>query len=140
MKPYNPKYPLNGIVVAVACSGNPEFYQYRGVDLFMTEQLFAIKLGEATKDIASYLAVVHALGYCVKWKMMNLKIYTDSDTVLSWIENSKVDISLPKTLKNEYAVKLLTKAEAFLIKYGRYVPIEKWDASIWGKNPAGFKV
>ncbi len=133
------KYPLNGIVVSGISYDDKGLALYKGVDLYTNEVLFLNKIGHASTEKAKYLAIVHALGYCVKWKMGNLMIYTDSHIAISWVEEGKANISdLRKTKETLLVFSLFKKAEEFLAKYKNYVPVKYWNENLWGDNPAKF--
>lgn len=128
--------PNNGIIVNSYCPDNPGAAHYVGADMYSFKQLFLHRLDYTTKDMADYLAVVHALGYCVKLKMGNLSIYSSNQAAITWVGEG--GINNIANIKNQHLRKMIQNAEIFLKKYKNFVPIELWDASIWGKNPIKF--
>ena len=90
-----------GLVVCVdgACQGNPGKIEYRGVNMDTKEVLFQFGSDNSqegdhigTNNIAEFLAVCHAVGYC-KRITQNYTVYTDSKTAISWFSRKKCNSS-----------------------------------------------
>jgi len=140
--------PTKGWVVDGATEGNPGMSEYRCIDLLTSEEIFHQKIGVATNNITEFLAVVHALAEADRRKI-NIQIYTDSVTALSWVKNKKCNSSLKKGRYTEMAINLQNRAEKYLsgikldlseadvIKYNG-IEILKWFTQSWGEIPADF--
>ena len=145
------KAPTKGIVVDGSTRGNPGPSQYRGIDLETGTILFNIDIGIATNNITEFLALCHAILYCVN-SNISTDIYSDSQTGLSWIKYRKVNSSLPISPKTEKARDFVKRAETKLkdleIKFdgidlvvNNSINVCKWYSSEYGEIPAdyGFK-
>ncbi len=124
--------PTKGIAVDGGCSGNPGQAYYRGVDIETGKELFKYDIGEATNNIAEFLAVCNAIHYRNTLKE-DLIIYTDSQTALAWIKNKRANSSYT----NDYIEPRIKKAEEFLRK-NKPNNIQKWQTKTWGEIPADF--
>lgn len=124
--------PIKGIAVDGGCSGNPGQAYYRAVDIETGEELFKYDIGEATNNIAEFLAVCNAI-YYRNLQKEDLTIYTDSQTALAWIKNKRANSSYT----NQYIEPRIKKAEQFL-KENKITNIEKWNTKLWGEIPADF--
>ncbi len=120
--------PSKGISVDGGCSGNPGQAYYRVVDIETGKELFNIKIGVATNNIAEFLGLCHALH-----AYPNDIIYTDSVTAMAWVRNKKA-----KSTFNDLGIKIrLTLAEKWLNTI-KETKIEKWNTKEWGEIPADF--
>ena len=124
--------PKEGIAVDGGCSGNPGQAYYRGVDIATGKELFRYNIGEATNNIAEFLALCNAIHYRNKTNS-DLTIYSDSVTAISWVKNKKANSSYT----NKYISPKIEKAEMFL-KENDFSKIEKWKTKEWGEIPADF--
>lgn len=124
--------PTEGIAVDGGCSGNPGQAYYRGVDIATGEELFSYRIGEATNNIAEFLAVCNALHYR-RIKKLTTHIYTDSRTAIAWVRNKKCNSSYT----NPFIEERIEKAEEFL-KGFKDLTIKKWETHLWGEIPADF--
>lgn len=124
--------PTKGISVDGGCSGNPGNAYYRAVDIETGEELFNVNIGIATNNIAEFLGACHALYYRNN-KNLDLPIYSDSKTAITWIKNKKANTSYSESSINDK----LRKAENFL-KGLKDVKILKWETSLYGEIPADF--
>ena len=124
--------PTKGISVDGGCSGNPGQAYYRGVDIETGKELFKYDIGEATNNIAEFLAICNAIHYR-NTVNSNLPIYSDSVTAISWVRNKKSNSSYT----NQYIEPRIKKAEEFL-KNNKFENIEKWITKSWGEIPADF--
>lgn len=124
--------PTKGISVDGGCSGNPGQAYYRAVDIETEKELFKYDIGEATNNIAEFLAICNAIHYRNTMKI-NLPIYSDSQTALAWIKNKKAN----STYTNGYIESRIKKAEEFL-RNNKVENIEKWLTKSWWEIPADF--
>ena len=84
------KKPTKGIAVDGSTRGNPGPSEYRAVDLETGAILFSQKIGVATNNIAEFIALGHAILYCLQ-NDIRTTIYSDSQTALSWLKNKRVN-------------------------------------------------
>jgi ribonuclease HI len=124
--------PIKGISVDGGCSGNPGQAYYRAVDIETGKDLFKYNIGEATNNIAEFLALCNAIHYRNQTNSM-LTIYSDSVTAISWVRNKKANSSYT----NNFIAPRIKKAELFL-KDNKFENIEKWKTKEWGEIPADF--
>lgn len=124
--------PKEGISVDGGCSGNHGQTYYRAVDIATGKELFRYNIGEATNNIAEFLALCNAIHYRNTINS-NLIIYSDSITAISWVKNKKANSSY----NNDYIAPRIKKAEEFL-KDNKFENIEKWLTKSWGEIPADF--
>lgn len=122
--------PTKGICVDGSTSGNPGPSEYRGLDLETGEILFEEQIGNATNNIAEFLALCHAIHYCKK-KNISPVIYSDSVTALAWVRNRQHRT----TFKGEITERL-NKACRFLM--GTNIIPTKWKTKEWGEIPADY--
>lgn len=127
------------IYVDGSCLGNPGPIEYRGVDE-NGKELFRFAFPYGTNNIAEFLAIVHALGYCKK-NGLDSAIYSDSKTGRAWVRdqrcNSEIkphkDPNITKQLKF-----LIEKAETFLRTERPYNAVLLYNTKELGENPADF--
>jgi len=141
--------PKKGIVVDGSTRGNPGPSEYRALDLETGEILFHKKIGIATNNITEFLALSHALLYCLD-KNIQTEIFTDSQTALSWIKNKSVNSKLPISEKtkiaNDYLKRILVKLKNLTFSFNGIdlscndVIISKWYTSEYGEIPADFGI
>ena len=128
---------LDSLAVDAACSGNPGVMEYQGVYVANRQQLFHYKAPVGTNNIGEFLAIVHGLAY-LKQHHMNLPIYTDSRTALSWIRRKECRTKLPLTPDTVALWNIIRRAEAWLNNNTYTTEIRKWDTDHWGEIPADF--
>jgi ribonuclease HI len=125
--------PTKGIAVDGGCSKNPGQAYYRAVDIATEKELFRYDIGEATNNIAEFLAVCNAIHYR-NITNSNLAIYSDSITAIAWVKNKKANSSYT----NNYIAPRIKKAEEFLKTLDNVPKIQKWLTKEWGEIPADF--
>ena len=127
--------PSFGIAVDGSSRGGGKDCAYRGISLYENKELFNVKIGEATNNIAEFLGIVHSFGLMIK-KDTYVDVYTDSNTAISWIKNRRTHSSKKH--------RLIDRAEKFLRgipkdRYDKLVKgLYKWDTETWGEIPADF--
>ena len=127
-----------GIAVDAACSGNPGRMEYRGVSTSTGNELFHQGVFEdSTNNIGEFLAIVHGLAY-LKEHHLDLPLYSDSISAISWVRGKKCKTKLPQTPKNAKSFELIARAEQWLKTNDFSTPIIKWDTEHWGEIPADF--
>ena len=100
----------NSLSVDAACSGNPGDMEYRGVLVETGEEIFKVgPLKMGTNNIGEFLALVHGLAL-LKQKNINIPIYTDSVTAMSWIRQKKCKSKLLPTNENQVIFDLIARA------------------------------
>lgn len=92
---------------------------------------------DGTNNIAEFLGLVHALAYC-KTQNIDLPIYSDSRTAISWVKAKVRRTKQPKTEKNKELFELLDRATSWLQKNKYSNKILKWETTAWWENPADF--
>ena len=128
----------DSICVDAACSGNPGVMEYRCVETSTKKEIFASpKYEDATNNIGEFLGLVHALALCKK-KNVDIVIYTDSKTAISWVKNKKVKTSLAPTSKNKVVFDLIDRAIYWLKSNDFNNQIIKWETEKWGEIPADY--
>ena len=128
---------LNSLAVDAACSGNPGVMEYQGVYVANRQQLFHYKAPVGTNNIGEFLGIVHGLAY-LKQHHMDLILYTDSKTALSWVRHKECRTKLPLTPQTADIWNLIRRAEAWLQNNTYTTEIRKWDTDHWGEIPADF--
>lgn len=128
---------LNSLSVDAACSGNPGVMEYQGVHVITKEVWFHQKFELGTNNIGEFLAIVHGLAELNRRKI-NLPVYTDSMTALSWIKKKKCGTKLPENEKTKALFELIKRAEYWLSTNQWKQPLLKWDTEAWGEIPADF--
>jgi ribonuclease HI len=128
---------LNSIAVDGACDnkGNAE---YQGVYTDTKTLLFhqgPFKGG--SNNLMEFLALVHALAYCKQHKL-DLPIYSDSRTAISWVKKKKINTTIRPNKDNKYIFELVNRAIKWLKSNSYKNSILKWETKAWGEIPADF--
>ena len=141
------KAPNTGIVVDGSTRGNPGPSEYRALDLETGQILFHKKIGVATNNITEYIALAHALLYCIDNKLKTT-IYSDSQTALAWLKKGEVNSKSPVNERTKTAIDYLGRINFKLstidIKFDGLdlicgeILITKWYTSEYGEIPADF--
>lgn len=135
---YNSKPIPNALTVDAACSGNPGIMEYRGVVLGTREEIFRVgPFFDSSNNIGEFLAIVHGLAFC-KQNNLNIPIYSDSMTGISWVKKRTCKTLIKKTDRNSNLFDLVKRAENWLKENSYSNHIYKWDTSSWGEIPADF--
>ncbi len=133
-----PKRPTKGLCSDCGSVNgkNPGIFKYRIVDIETKGVIFEkIISGNCTNNLAELLGAVHTIGYN-KANNLNLPVYTDSQTALSWIRKKNIKtkhIVTDNELQNELDValkyiKTLSKAEHPIL----------WQTVTWGQIDADY--
>lgn len=126
------------IAVDGACSGKTGLAEYQGVYVKTGERLFHQgPFPNGTNNLMEFLAIVHALAYC-KQKNINMPIYTDSKTAMSWIKKKKANTTHGRDAGNKQIFDLVDRAELWLQTNAVSLPLLKWETDQWGEIPADF--
>lgn len=126
------------LTVDAACSGNPGIMEYRGVMLGTRQEVFRVgPFPDSSNNIGEFLAIVHGLAFC-KQNNINLPIYSDSLTAISWVKKKVCKTLIKKTDRNVKLFELVQRAENWLNQNNYTNQIYKWDTSAWGEIPADF--
>ncbi|MEE9371843.1 MAG: ribonuclease H family protein [Saprospiraceae bacterium] len=129
----------DSLSIDAACSGNPGIMEYRGVWTTGGVEVFKIgPLNNSTNNIGEFLALVHGLAYLQKINKINLPIYSDSRTAMSWVRKKKVKTILPRKQNNKDSFALVDRALIWLSENTYKNPILKWETKKWGEIPADF--
>lgn len=127
----------NAIAVDAACSGNPGPMEYQGIDLRTGQRIFHYGPVHGTNNIGEFLAIVHALAL-LDQKGLQMTVYSDSKTALTWVRNRQVKTTLARTPQTEPLFQLLERAERWLKTHTWKCPLLKWETEKWGEVPADF--
>jgi ribonuclease HI len=127
----------NSLSVDAACSGNPGAMEYRGVYVKTGEEWFIQKFPLGTNNIGEFLAIVHGLAELQRRKI-NIPVYTDSMTALSWVKKKKCGSKLALDANTKHLFELVRRAEKWLHENTWEQPLLKWDTANWGEIPADF--
>lgn len=92
---------------------------------------------DGTNNIGEFLAIVHALAYCQKNKL-DLPIYTDSVTALSWIKRKRSNTRAERTKKNALLFELIERADKWLENNAYSNKVLKWQTKAWGEIAADY--
>jgi ribonuclease HI len=128
----------NSVVVDAAWNTASGDMEYQGFDYSNGNLLF--KKGpfqDGTNNIGEFLAIVHALAYLLKHQV-NVPVYSDSKTAISWVNRKKANTKLELTSRNQELFELLERAEKWLVENKYPNQILKWETKYWGENPADF--
>lgn len=126
------------LVVDAAWNTRSGDMEYQGFDFRTGKLLFRQgPYQDGTNNIGEFLAIVHALALCDKHGI-NLPIYSDSKTAISWVKKKKANTKLEETGRNKELFVLLERAEKWLNSHSYTNPILKWETEHWGENPADF--
>ncbi len=138
IRPEDAQFPFwDSISVDASCSGNPGYLQFRGVMTTTGEELFKYSSPDGTNNVGEFLAVVSGLVYA-KEKGLNVPIYTDSTTAISWVREKRIKTNLRRTYKNENLFKMIERAENILKTNDLKNPVIKWKTKEWGEIPADY--
>lgn len=128
----------NSIAVDAACSGVPGPVEYQGVYVGSNQLLF--RKGpyvDGTNNIGEFLALVHALAW-LKQQKLDLPIYSDSRTAISWVKKKKCNSKHVRSAKNKEIYDLVDRADKWLSSNTWSNKILKWETKVWGEIPADF--
>lgn len=134
-------YPLYGIAVDGACSGNPGVMEYRAVDIQTGQEIFRRGADGkliGTNNIAEYLALIHVGALLLSQGNTTMPIYSDSRTAQSWVHRRHSKTKLERTPRTALVLDLLDRADAWITTHTILNPIIKWDTDKWGEIPADF--
>jgi len=128
----------DSMAVDAASSSATGEVEYKGVYV-KTKKVIFLKgpYKDGTNNIGEFLALVHALAYC-KRKNLDLPIYSDSRTAISWVRNKKAKTKQLQTLENGQLFDLIDRAESWLKNNSWPNKILKWETRAWGEIPADF--
>ena len=131
---------LNSISVDGACN-NKGLSEYQGVYTDTKTELF--KQGPfkgGSNNLMEFLALVHGLAY-IKKNKLDMPIYSDSRTAISWVWRKKIKTTIKRTSENKKIFELVDRAIDWLNKNPEMIShstILKWETKAWGEIPADF--
>ena len=131
------RFQPESLSVDAACSGNPGKMEYRGVHVRTKEVWFLKEFPSGTNNIGEFLAIVHGLAELCKRKI-NIPVYSDSQTALSWVKKKKCATKLPETDETKDLFMVIRRAEKWLCENRWEQELLKWDTVNWGEIPADF--
>lgn len=124
------------IYVDAACSGNPGPAEFRYLWSDTGEVIYHSSKFNATNNIAEFLGIVDALMF-VKENNLDVDIFTDSKSGLSWVFNKKIKTSY-EWEKDPRLSRAIMKCLDFLEKNEKYPRLRKWNTALQGEIPADF--
>ncbi|MBN2744298.1 ribonuclease HI [Breznakibacter xylanolyticus] len=130
-------YIIDSLAVDAACSGNPGVMEYRGVHIASGQVWFHQKYELGTNNIGEFLAIVHGLAE-LKKRNLNIPLYTDSETALSWLRRKRCNSKLEINQQTTALFQIIQRAEYWLANNTWTQQVLKWDTENWGEIPADF--
>ena len=128
---------IPSICVDAACSGSPGPLEYQGVFTETGEQIFyAGPFPDGTNNVGEFLAIILAMDWMIT-KKMDIPIYSDSLSAMSWVKAGKCNTKLARLPSNKLLFDFISRAEEALNTYPAFNVI-KWDTKAWGEIPADF--
>ncbi len=129
---------MESIAVDAACNSVTGEMEYQGVETKTGAQLFKKgPFAKGSNNIGEFLAIVHALAWCKK-HTINLPIYTDSQTALTWVRKKKANTKVQACAENRKLLELVRRAEEWLKNNSWKNKLLKWETEAWGEIPADF--
>lgn len=126
------------LAVDAACSGNPGPMEYRAVYVKTGEEIFRQgPFDDGTNNVGEFLALVHGLAL-LKQRNLDMPLYSDSKTAISWVRKRKAATKLERTDRNAAIFELIERAEKWLQTNSFKTEILKWETEAWGEIPADF--
>lgn len=133
-----PEIIRESICVDAAWNSVSKVMEYRGVFTLTGEIIFQKgPYEDATNNIGEFLALVHALSW-LKLKGLDMAVYSDSRTAISWLRKGVANTKLARTAKNAVIFDLLERAEIWIKKNPVPRKVYKWETEKWGEIPADF--
>lgn len=130
----------NSISVDGACN-NKGLSEYQGVYTDTKTKLFRLgPFKDGSNNLMEFLALVHGLAYLKKNKL-DMPIYSDSRTAISWVWKKKIKTTIKRTSENKKVFELVDRALDWLQKNPEMIrnsTILKWETKVWGEIPADF--
>jgi ribonuclease HI len=129
---------LDSISVDGAGNNLTGLVEYQGVYTRTKQVLF--KRGPfdgGTNNLVEFLALVHALAFCQE-RNIDLPIYSDSKTAITWVKNKKIKTIATKDESNIKIFEYVEGAIKWLNKNTYKNKIHKWETHLWGEIPADF--
>lgn len=128
----------NSISVDGAWNTVTGYCEYQWVETDTGNKLFhGGPYADGTNNIVEFLGIVHALTYCQEHEL-DLPIYTDSQTAISWVKAKNARTKQPRTRDNAPLFLLVDKAVLWLKTHEYTNPILKWETKVWWEIPADF--
>ena len=128
------------IAVDGACN-NKGVSEYQGVFTDTKTELFIQgPFKKGSNNLMEFLALVHGLAY-LKQHKLNLPIYSDSKTAISWVWRKKIKTTIKRSSENKKIFDLVDRAIVWLHKNPEMISqriILKWETKAWGEIPADF--
>lgn len=133
-----PKPIIESLAVDAAWNTVTKMMEYRGVYVATREVWFHKgPYPNASNNIGEFLALVHGIALC-KQKGLDIPIYTDSITALSWVRHKKHKSIILPTEENAMLFDMMSRAENWLRNNTFDNPLYKWNTPLWGEIPADF--
>jgi len=132
-------YPIrDSIAVDAAWNTATGVVEFRGISTETGEEIFHRgPFDDGTINMGEFLAIVLALIYCQREKL-NLSIYSDSQTAISWVRDKEVRTGHEPNARNKELFNAISIALKWLNENSYSNQILKWETRAWGENPADF--
>jgi ribonuclease HI len=129
---------LESFSVDASAIQNPGPTEYRCVNTQTKEEIFRIRLSEATNNIGEFLAIVHALAHFKRSGKDAKIIYSDSLNAISWVQQKKCKTKYQRNENNTKVFEMIERAIIWLNTNSYETKILKWNTALWGEIPADF--
>ena len=141
----NNEIPSSGLCSDSSYSISTKILEWQVVDIETKEILYHNGLYSETpyiNNLGEFFAACRAIKICIE-NDLNLPVFVDSVTAISWIKNSKVNTSIT----NEKLLKLVSAGEQYIIfakEYLDFPQVLKWktkansEGNGWGEILADF--
>lgn len=137
-KIFKSERPTKGIAVDCACKGNPGKAEYRGIHLQTGKILFSYEIsGLCTNNIAEFAALTLGVRYLIKKKIEG-KVYSDSQTALSWYRKKNHKSTLINNEDTRFALSLLDHSIMSIPENNHMYYVDFWNNKIYGETPADY--
>jgi ribonuclease HI len=126
-------------VVDAAWNSVNKDMEYQGIFYKTDKRIFHLgPMPHGTNNIGEFLAIVHALGYCLKHGLLEMPVYSDSRNAIAWVKAKQCKTNLEQGPKTQPIFDLIHRAEHWLKNNMYSNPVLKWETKSWGENPADF--
>ncbi|MFP3727503.1 hypothetical protein U8V72_20180 [Priestia filamentosa] len=91
-----------------------------------------------TNNIGEFLGIVEGLKYLQKENKLEMPLYTDSQTAISWVRKKKVSTNLERNEQTQKLWEMIDNAILWLENNTYKNPILKWETTKYGDSKADF--
>jgi len=125
--------PTIGILTSGTHSTKDKMTRFKGINLASGEELFSRSVGNKTKTIGKFIAIVEAAKYILRYPETPRIIYSDSPVADRWYYNKRAKSSqyFPEL---EIALIVIKVMDALM----KDIEVVCWDRQKWGEIPVCF--